>query len=162
MLNRIMSLLAIGISLSLPLKAIAQDANIFEVRRNIPLADDEPIYKDFYIATQGNSSFKRNLVVNVFRKLNMKDAAGVQSMGELLVPVGQLRIIAVQGKIAVAREYKLTSHDDQPMLEQPAIMIGDRIELDGAFSAPTEKKKSEGKEKSAENLTNQSDKTQNT
>jgi hypothetical protein len=47
--------------------------------------------------------------------------------------VGQLKVISVQGRLAVAREYQLMSREDEPMLEQIGIMTGDRIDLQGSF-----------------------------
>ncbi len=121
------------------------DINIVEVRRNIPLADDAPVYKDFYINAGNDAGLKKNLVVTVYRKMNIKDATGTQSFGEIDIPVGQLRVIATQGRIAIAREYKLISREDEPMVEQVGMMIGDRLQLDGSFidNKRTSVKKSE-------------------
>lgn len=44
----------------------------------------------------------------------------------MLIPVGQLKVIAVYSKVTVAREVKLFPRVDLPMLEQTGIMIGDR------------------------------------
>lgn len=121
------------------------DMNVVEVRRNIPLADDAPVYKDFYINAGPDAGLKKNLVITVYRKMSIRDATGTQSFGEMDIPVGQLRIIAAQGKVAIAREYKLISRDDEPMLEQTGIMIGDRLQMDGSFvdNKRTSAKKSE-------------------
>src|SRR5207253_8639068 len=54
------------------------------------------------------------------------------------------RVIATYGKVSVAREYKLLSRDELPMLEQIGLMNGDRIDLKGAFvdnAKPVYKKK---------------------
>jgi hypothetical protein len=109
------------------------DLNIIEVRRNIPLSDEAPVYKDFYINAGSDSGLKKNLIVTVIRKMGIHDATGTQSYGDIEIPVGQLRIIAVQNRVAVAREYQLISRDEEPMLEQIGMMIGDRLELDGSF-----------------------------
>ncbi len=114
-------------------EAFAADLNIIEVRRNIPLSDDAPVYKDFYINAGAESGLKKNLVVTVIRKMAIRDATGTQTYGEIDIPVGQLKIIATQGRVSVAREYKFISRDDEPMLEQIGMMIGDRLELDGSF-----------------------------
>ncbi|MEZ0391281.1 MAG: hypothetical protein ACAH59_03635 [Pseudobdellovibrionaceae bacterium] len=109
------------------------DLNIIEVRRNIPLADDAPVYKDFYINAGNEAGLKKNMVVTVIRKMSVRDATGTQTYGELEVPVGQLKLISVQNRVAVAREFQLTSRDEEPMLEQIGIMIGDRLDLAGSF-----------------------------
>lgn len=111
----------------------ADTLSIVDIRRNIPLADDEPVYKDFYLAGTALGSLKKNLVVTVYRKLTIRDSNGAQSYGDIEVPVGHLRIMAVFGRVAVAREYQLLSRDEHPMLEQIGIMSGDQIDLKGSF-----------------------------
>jgi hypothetical protein len=123
----------------------AQDLNIVDVRRNITLADDDVVYKDFYINGGESDGLKKNLVVTAFRKISVRDSSGSQTYGEINVPVGQLRIISTYGKVSVAREYKLLSRDELPMLEQVGLMSGDLIDLKGAFvddKKPVYKKKS--------------------
>lgn len=124
--------------------SIAQDLSIVDVRRNITLADEDTVYKDFYLNGGESDGLKKNLVVTAFRKIQVRDSNGNQSYGEISVPVGQLRVIATYGKVSVAREYKLLSRDELPMLEQTGLMSGDRIELKGAFvddKKPVYKKK---------------------
>lgn len=119
----------------------AEDLQIVDVRRNIPLSDDEPVYKDFYISVGESTGLKKNLVVTAMRRWPVRDAIGAQTIGEIEAPVGQLKIIAVFGKIAVAREFQLIDRDEEPMLEQIGIMIGDRVELKGSFVDKNKPKK---------------------
>lgn len=121
------------------------DLNVIEVRRNIPLSDEAPVYKDFYINAGTEAGLKKNLIVNVTRKISVRDATGTQNFGEIEIPVGQLRVVASQGRVAIARLHKLISRDEEPMLEQTAIMIGDKIEMSGSFidNKRTSAKKSE-------------------
>lgn len=115
-------------------EVFAEELSVIEVRRNIPLADNDPVYKDFYINVGGSTAnFKKNMVVTATRKLSIKDASGTASFGEIMIPVGLLKIISVQNRIAVAREYKLISREDEPMLEQVGIMIGDKVDLASSF-----------------------------
>jgi len=128
--------LSLGVSLLATLfawEAFAQDISVVDVRRNIPLSDEAPVYKDFYINGGADSGLKKNLVITLTRNIVIRDASGTQTFGEMTVPVGQLKVIAVQGKVAIAREYKLTSRDDEPMLEQIGIMSGDKVALEGSF-----------------------------
>lgn len=115
------------------MKVYASEMTIIDVRRNITLSNDEIPYKDFYIAISSPSDLKKNLVVTAVRRISVRDASGAQAFGEIFIPVGQLKIIAVYGRIAVAREYKLLSREDLPMLEQISIMTGDTIETQGSF-----------------------------
>lgn len=124
--------------------AHAADSTVVDVRRNITLSEDDPVYKDFYINVDSSSGLKKNMVVTAVRKINIRDASGASAVGEIMVPVGQLKVIAVFDKVAVAREYTLLSRDELPMLEQIGIMVGDRIETKGSFidnSKPKPKRK---------------------
>ncbi len=133
-IGRLLFIAGLGILAALfSWEAFGADLNIIEVHRNIPLSDDAPVYKDFYINAGAETGLKKNLVVTVIRKMAVRDATGTQNYGEIDIPVGQLKIISAQGKIAIAREFKLISRDDEPMLEQIGMMIGDRLELDGSF-----------------------------
>ena len=124
------------------LETFALEMNIIEVKRNIPLSDEAPVYKDFYINAGTNAGLKKNLVVNVLRKVPIRDATGTQTFGDMNASVGQLKIIAVSDRVAVAREYELSSRSEEPMLEQAGIMIGDQLVLDGSF---IDKRKSSAK-----------------
>ena len=115
------------------LKAKAEEMSVVDARRNIPLADNDPVFHDFYINAGSNNGLKNNLVVNVFRKFSIKDSSGVQNFGDAIVPVGQLKIIFVANKISIARLYKKTDQQYNPMLEQSGVMIGDHIEIKGSF-----------------------------
>ena len=112
----------------------SEDMSIVEVRKNIPLSDTEIVYKDFYIKAGSESGLKKNLVVTAVRKSTVKDAVGINSVGEVVVAVGQLKIISVQNHLAIAREYKIISRDEEPVLEQSGVMIGDQIDLTGSFT----------------------------
>lgn len=109
--------------------SLADEPRIIDVRRNIPLADTDPIYKDYYIKMDPGSALKPDLVVTAVRKVSIREATGVNPLGELSIPVGQLKIIFIENNLAVAREAKLLSRDALPMLDQIGIMTGDVIDL---------------------------------
>lgn len=105
----------------------ADEPRIIDVRRNIPLSDNEPIYKDFYIKMDPGA-LKVDAVVTAVRKVSIREATGLSPLGDLTIPVGQLKIIFIENNLAVARESKLLSRDALPMLDQIGIMTGDVIE----------------------------------
>lgn len=130
----------------------ANELVIVDVHRNIPLSDEEPIFKDFAISLGESSNLKKNLVVFVKRKISIKDSTA-KAVGEIETNVGQLRIIHVDKKIAIAREYKLIPRDEEVALDQLGIMTGDYIDLTGSFmdSKPLTVKKKEREPSSQEN-----------
>lgn len=112
--------------------ATAQNISVVDVKRNITLSDTDTVYKDFYLNAGNGSALKKNMVVNVKRKINIKDAA-TKSIGDIEAVVGQLKVIHVGSKVSVAREYKLIPRDEEPVLEQIGIMSGDHLDLTGSF-----------------------------
>jgi hypothetical protein len=129
-------LIALGLAVLLAVfsfEAFGEDLSVIDVRRNIPLADNLPVYRDFYINSGTEAGLKKNMVITATRKMTIKDATGTSSFGEITIPVGMLKVISVQNHISVAREYKLISRDDEPMLEQIGIMIGDKVDLASSF-----------------------------
>jgi len=110
----------------------AQEISIVDVKRNITMADDDTIYKDYYVNAGETSPLRKNMVVSVTRKINIKDG-GTKAVGDFEAVVGQLKIIHVGHKVSVAREHKLISRDAEPMLEQIGIMSGDSLDLTGSF-----------------------------
>lgn len=117
----------------------AEPMQIVDVRRNIPLSNEEAPFKDFYIKIAGKDSLKKNQVVKAVRKVSVKDAAQ-KSIGDFTTTVGLLKIIHTSETIAVAREYKLVPRESEPMLEQVGIMSGDEIDLSESFVENTKTK----------------------
>jgi len=107
--------------------SLASASQIVDVRRNITLSDEDKVYKDFYIAGGSEKGFKTGQTLIVSRKVSVRDASGSTAVGEMMIPVGELKVIAVYEKVTVAREAKLLDRKDLPMLEQPAIMTGDLV-----------------------------------
>lgn len=110
-------------------EACSQELSIIQVRRNIPLADEDPVIRDIYINGGSESGLKNNMIIQATRKTIIKDATGSQSLGELIVPVAQLKVVFVGPKISVARDHKPANLDSTPVLDQVGVQIGDRIEL---------------------------------
>lgn len=109
--------------------AFADESRVVDVRRNITLSDDDKVYKDFYINGGSDNGFRKGQSLTAVRKVNVRDASGATNVGEMIVPVGELKVIAVYEKVTVAREVKLFDRTDLPMLEQKAIMTGDTVEI---------------------------------
>jgi hypothetical protein len=110
----------------------ANDINVTHTFKNIPLSDTEVAYKDYYLTGKDVSLLKKNQIVTVYRNINIKDATGTQIVEELKVKVAKLKIIQVQSKVAVARFYQSIGRESEPSIEQPGVLVGDKIDLEGA------------------------------
>jgi hypothetical protein len=138
-IGRIFLFLGLSIlTLLFSLQAFSADILIMNAKRNIQLAEDDQIYKDYYLNAGAQAGIKKNTLLNVYRKQIIFDSTGTQNLGELKTLVGQLKVIAVDQNIAVARETTLASRDAEPMLDQIGIMIGDSAEIS---TAPIDNKK---------------------
>ena len=109
---------------------------IVDVKRNIPLAETEPVYKDFYIKVSSSSDLKKNQVVKASRKITVKDAS-MKAVGDFTTTVGLLKIVQVSDTIAVAREFKLLPRENEAMVDQIGIMVGDEIDTTDSFTDKT-------------------------
>jgi hypothetical protein len=115
---------------------------VVDVKRNIPLAESEPVFKDYYIKVSSKSDLKKNQVVKAVRKVTVKDFSQ-KAIGDFTTTVGLLKIIQVSDTIAVAREFKLIPRHDEPMIEQIGIMVGDEIDTADSFTDQSKPKYSE-------------------
>jgi methyl coenzyme M reductase alpha subunit len=109
--------------------ANADESRVVDVRRNITLSDDDKIYRDFYISGGTELGYKKGQTLTATRKIAVKDATRSTNIGEITIPVGDLKIIAVYDKVSVARLVKLLERDELPMLEQRGIMTGDTVAI---------------------------------
>lgn len=122
-----MKLLVLALALSSTV-VMANETRVVDVRRNITLSDADKVYKDFYINGGNDAGHKKGQTLTAVRKMNIRDATGTTNIGEIKVPVGELKVIAVYDKVTVARQLKLLEREELPMLEQRGIMTGDLIE----------------------------------
>jgi hypothetical protein len=111
----------------------AVDNEIIHVQRNLPMSEEEPIFKDYYISGGAQSGLKENLVVKVMRTVHVGKGGKSTDGMKLEVPVGLLKIIYVRSQMAVARLYAAQDIEKTPSLDTPAILIGDTVDLTGSF-----------------------------
>ncbi len=114
----------------------AADIQIFEVKKTLPLTNDEPVYHDFYINAGNESGLKPGMLITVFRREALYDTYRSRSPGELKVPVGRIKVIHVQKGLSVARVFSKISRKNTPILDYNYIMIGDQLDLSTAKMAP--------------------------
>ncbi len=107
--------------------AVAQDATVINVKKNIALADTDVPLRDYYVNIGGNHGLKKGQILKVERKALVRDSSGALSFGEIRVPVGELQVLSVYPKVSVARELKIYPRDEFPILDQIGILVGDVV-----------------------------------
>ncbi len=114
--------------------SFAKDVTVFDVRRPVAMENNETPEKDYYINAGSAAGLKPGVIVNVNRRHNLYDQYQNKSLSDLVVTVGQLRIIYVQEDMSVARLEKIYGRENIPVLEFDAVMTGDKVDMSSAKS----------------------------
>lgn len=125
MLHTKILLMMIGLCISSQLWA--KEATVFDARRPISLVNDEVPAKDYYINAGSREGLKKGMSVAVYRRTNLYDQYQNKSLSDLVVLVGQLKIIHVQDDVSVARIEEIKTRENLPNVEFDTIMVGDKV-----------------------------------
>ncbi len=138
---------------SLPLTSWANSKNkeikIIEIKRTLALSNNKQHNKEFYINAGSNNGLKNMQIIPVVRRKSFFDPLLNKSIGDLWLPVGELKIIHVGEKVSIARIFKVPKRDRLPEVEYNTFMIGDRLQINKARKLKAKKRKS-SKAKSAQ------------
>lgn len=129
-------------------KSEAKDAAIFDSRKPVALSKNETTYIDFYINAGTEEGIQRGVLITAVRSASLYDAYQNKSPGDLVIPVGQLKIIHVQKGLSVGRIHKIFTRENLPTLDYNYIMVGDRLDL-STMVAESKAKKTSASEVSA-------------
>ena len=122
--------------------SVAADYSIFDVRKSLPMENNEVAFKDYYINAGNESGLKKGMYLNVVRNSSVLDPAKNATQGSLKIPIGKLQIIQVDKHISVGRMATQTSNDERPSVEFEGMMIGDVLDMESAsMEAPISKAK---------------------
>ncbi|MGE4133434.1 MAG: hypothetical protein AB7F86_17465 [Bdellovibrionales bacterium] len=122
----------------IPRMALAE-LTIFDVRKNLPLSDDEKTFKDYYINGGTEAGIANGMLITVQRRLPLYDTYSNRSAGDLNLKVAKIKIIHTQKGLSVARLQSEFSRETAPLLEDNFIMVGDRLDLATAVMGKSEK-----------------------
>lgn len=125
---------AIGFLLLGSSREVHADLVIFDVRKNLPMSNSDTVYRDFYITGGSESGLSVGMILTVQRRIPLYDNYQNRSAGDLNLKVAKIKIIHVQRGLSVGRLHVEFTREGSPLLEDPFIMIGDRIDLGSASS----------------------------
>ncbi len=112
--------------------ASAKDFFVFEERRPIAMKNGEHPPKDIFINAGANDGLKVGMVVPLERRQTVYDMYKSNTLSDLVVKIGEIRLIHVQPDISVGRVVSVANYDDGPALDFEAIMIGDMADVSAA------------------------------
>lgn len=113
---------------------------VFDVRKTLPLNENQPVFKDYYINLGTDHGAKPGMVVTAFRRVPVIDIYRNQAQADLIIEVGKMKIIHSQNSMSVARVVSLAKEGSIPVVQFETIMIGDRVELGGQIPKENEPK----------------------
>ncbi len=103
--------------------------SIFQVKKSIPLADEAPVYRDFYINSGSESEIKVGMIIPVKRRVPVHDPVHNKLAGDLYIKVGELKVIHVGNGLSVGRLVNTLNESNRPILEFEGVMVGDRLDV---------------------------------
>lgn len=137
----ILMLMSACILCSYHLSSQAEELTIFDVRKTLPMHDEEKVFRDFYVNGGTEQGLRPGMVVTVTRRVTLYDSYQNKSPGDLMVDVARVKIIHVQKGLSVARMHSDFSRSKIPLLEDDFVMVGDKLDL---HTAMMDKKKAGG------------------
>jgi len=108
-----------------------QGYRIINVKHQLTMNDDEigKTHKDFYINMGLKEGLKPGVVLSVYRNIPVFNEKGFYRYQDMSIKVGQLKVVDVQDKVAVARLSNLVDVKDRPVVDYTGVLVGDRVEL---------------------------------
>src|SRR5205823_4199211 len=112
------------------------DFIVFDVRKTLPLHDGEQVYRDYYVNIGTETGVRAGSILAVYRRIPVVDVYRNKAQGDLIVPVGHLRVIHSQKTMSVCRLAGRASESQVPVMDYEAVMMGDRVEIAGNDMGP--------------------------
>jgi hypothetical protein len=131
----ISSLIAFLLLSCISLSAFAEhiaEYTVFDVRKSLPLNDNDKVYKDYYVNMGSDSGVRVGAELSVYRKVPVIDIYRNKAQGDLVIPVAKIKVIQVQKTMSVARLEHIASMSEIPVVDFEAVMMGDRVEIAAA------------------------------
>lgn len=111
-------------------KSLAEEFTVYQVFRAIDLGEsDAAPPKDIFINMGSEQGVKKGTQLDVYRRVSSFDNLTQKHMGDLVIPVGRVKVIHADTKASVARLEKFVSIESEPALLPQAVMIGDLVRV---------------------------------
>lgn len=102
---------------------------VIQVKKNLPLTRAEKPRTDYYLNSGKRAGVKPGMIYPVYRRAPIHDPYFHRSRGDLLVHVADLLVFHVETEVSVARLHALTDPETRPLLDEPAVMVGDAVDV---------------------------------
>jgi hypothetical protein len=126
---QLLTILLVIINLNTVLAKV-DEAVVIEVRKKLKLHDMERVYADYFIRGGTKLGLNKGVMVSVVRRLPVHDPFENASVGDFKVKVADIEIIEADSEKCIGRLIEIDRQEARPMLNDDAIMLGDRLDLD--------------------------------
>ena len=111
-------------------RSVADEFTVYQVFRPIDLGESDTLPpKDIFINMGVEQGVKKGTQLDVYRRVSSFDNLTQKHMGDLVIPVGRVKVIHADTKSSVARLEKFVSIESEPALLPQAVMIGDLVRV---------------------------------
>ena len=110
----------------------AKNVFVFAVHRPLAMKNGEHPPKDIYINAGASDGLKSGETISIDRRQALQDMYKGSALSDLVMKVGEIRLIHVQPDISVGRVISLVKYDTAPAVDFDAIMVGDQVDMGSA------------------------------
>ncbi|MEQ1876400.1 MAG: hypothetical protein ABL958_07125 [Bdellovibrionia bacterium] len=108
-------------------QALARELTVFAIQKNLQMSIKDPVYHDYYLDGGTEAGISRGQIITVVRRIPLHDLTRNRPLGDMHMPVAQLKVLYVQRGSSVARLHKLFLDKDRPLIDFNAVMVGDQV-----------------------------------
>lgn len=125
----LIALFASGVASAQMHKTFPEKTVILEVRKSVPLNDQQPTYRDYIMNAGTSRGIEVGRLYTIMRKSPVFDPYYNTLAGEMAIPVGELKIIFSNSQVSVGRWASTTDEATRPILELGGFMMGDELDV---------------------------------
>jgi hypothetical protein len=102
---------------------------VFGIRTDFPMTDDQPHYRDVYVSIGTDQGIKVGSQLDAFRVLTTVDELNQRMGKNISFRIARLRVIHAEGDVSVARVVQMLPAESTPIGTHTNVMVGDRVEV---------------------------------
>jgi hypothetical protein len=111
--------------------AFAGEFQIFGIRTDFQLSDDQPRFRDVYINMGTSQGIKTGSSLDVYRSVTTVDELNQKTGRNISFKIAKLKVIHADTDISVARVTTFLSPETTPIGTYTNVIVGDQVEVSG-------------------------------
>ncbi|RZA07313.1 MAG: hypothetical protein EOP11_08035 [Proteobacteria bacterium] len=112
----------------LPLDAYADGFQVFGIKSDYTMKDEDARYRDVYVNMGTSQGLKKGSQLDAFRTVTTVDELNHRVGKNISYKIAKLKIIHADSDVSVARVLSMEAADVTPVGSYASVMVGDRVE----------------------------------